>query len=60
MASLYILIPLSIILAFLIVGLFWWSGKSGQFDDLDGPAHRMMMDDDSPQVPDETPQQPEK
>ena len=26
---------------------FWWSGKNGQFDDLEGPAHRILMDDDS-------------
>ena len=28
-------------------GFFWWSGKNGQFDDLEGPAHRILMDDDS-------------
>ncbi len=47
MESLFILIPMSIFLALLIGYLFWWSGKSGQFDDLDGPAHRILMDDDS-------------
>ena len=26
--------------------IFWWSGKNGQFDDLEGPAHRILMDDD--------------
>lgn len=46
MESIYILIPLSIILAFLIGYFFWWSGKNGQFDDLEGPAHRIIMDDD--------------
>ena len=33
MESLYILIPISILLAFFIGYFFWWSGKSGQFDD---------------------------
>ena len=47
MESLYILIPISILLAFLIGYFFWWSGKSGQFDDLEGPAHRILMDDDN-------------
>ena len=37
----------SIILAFAIGYFFWWSGKNGQFDDLEGPAHRILMDDDS-------------
>lgn len=47
MESVFILIPISIILAFLIAYFFWWSGKNGQFDDLEGPAHRIIMDDDS-------------
>lgn len=46
MESLYLLIPVSIILVFIIAGLFWWSVRSGQFDDLEGPAHRILMDRD--------------
>ena len=45
MESLYILIPLSVVLVFVIGGVFWWSVRSGQFDDLEGPAHRLLMDD---------------
>lgn len=48
MESLYLLIPLSIVLVFVIGVIFWWSVKSGQFDDLEGPAHRILMDDDRP------------
>lgn len=48
MESLYILIPLSIVLVFFIGLVFWWSLKSGQFDDLEGPAYRILMDDDKP------------
>lgn len=44
---LYLLVPLSIVLVFLIGALFWWAVRSGQFDDMDGPAHRILMDDDS-------------
>ncbi|MDZ7595104.1 MAG: cbb3-type cytochrome oxidase assembly protein CcoS, partial [Thiobacillus sp.] len=29
----------------IVVGVFW-SIKSGQFDDLEGPAERILMDDD--------------
>ncbi|WP_188687674.1 cbb3-type cytochrome oxidase assembly protein CcoS [Silvimonas amylolytica] len=47
MESLYLLIPLSVLLVFLIGALFWWSMHSGQFDDLEGPAHRILQDDDS-------------
>ena len=43
---LMLLIPLSVVLVALIAGVFWWSVKSGQFDDLEGPAHRILADDD--------------
>lgn len=28
-----------------------WAVKNGQFEDLEGPAHRILMDDDDPMVP---------
>lgn len=46
MEILYLLIPLSVVLVFLIAWAFWWSVRSGQFDDLEGPAYRVLMDDD--------------
>jgi cbb3-type cytochrome oxidase maturation protein len=46
MEILYLLIPLSVALAFLIGAAFWWSVATGQFDDMDGPAHRILTDDD--------------
>lgn len=51
MESLYLLIPFSILLIFIIGGLFWWATRSGQFDDLEGPGHRILMDDDKPAPP---------
>ncbi len=45
MESLYLLIPISVLLVFVIGVLFWWSLRSGQFDDLEGPAYRLLMDD---------------
>jgi len=45
-SSLYILIPLSIVLVFAIGLVFWWSVKSGQYEDLDGPAYRLLFDDE--------------
>ena len=47
MESLYLLIPVSVVLVFVIAGLFWWSVRTGQFDDLEGPAHRIIMDRDT-------------
>jgi len=50
MESLYLLIPFSVGLVFLIGVIFWWSLKSGQMEDLEGPAYRLLMDDDRPSV----------
>ena len=46
MEIMYLLIPLSVVLVFLIGAVFWWSVRSGQFDDLEGPGYRVLMDDD--------------
>jgi cbb3-type cytochrome oxidase maturation protein len=47
MEVLMILIPLSVALVALVGGVFWWSVHNGQFDDLEGPAHRILADDDA-------------
>ena len=39
-----------IFVVLLILGVFW-SIKSGQFDDMEGPAERILMDDDDPKLP---------
>jgi cbb3-type cytochrome oxidase maturation protein len=44
----YLLLPLAVLIAAGIVAVFLWAVKSGQFDDLEGPAHRILMDDDEP------------
>jgi len=43
--GLYLLIPLSVVLVFIIGVIFWWSVRSGQYDDLEGPAYRLLLDD---------------
>ncbi|MFT3736350.1 MAG: cbb3-type cytochrome oxidase assembly protein CcoS [Rhodocyclaceae bacterium] len=45
-SSLAILIPVSLLLVFVIGGVLWWSVRSGQFEDLEGEAFRVIMDDD--------------
>ncbi len=50
MEIIYLLIPLSLILVGVIVWVFLWAVRSGQFDDLEGPAHRILMDDDGPKL----------
>lgn len=51
MDILLLLIPLSLVLVLLIGGVFAWSVKSGQYDDLEGPAHRILADDDAAAPP---------
>jgi cbb3-type cytochrome oxidase maturation protein len=47
MEVMYLLIPLSVVLVFVIGVVFWWSLRSGQFDDMEGPGYRVLMDDDT-------------
>ena len=51
MDILFLLIPISVIFVALIAVAFLWAVKAGQFDDLEGPAHRILMDDDTPAKP---------
>jgi cbb3-type cytochrome oxidase maturation protein len=46
MTVLLFLIPLALALGLVALAAFMWSLRSGQFDDLDGAAHRVLMDDD--------------
>jgi cbb3-type cytochrome oxidase maturation protein len=47
MEALYLLIPLSLVLVALAVWVFFGAADSGQFEDLEGPALRILRDDDS-------------
>ncbi len=47
MDILYLLIPISIVFVILIAWLFIWSVKSGQYEDMEGPAHKILMDNDA-------------
>ena len=46
MDVIYGLIPGMIILGLIMVGVLFWAARSGQFDDLEGDAHRILMDED--------------
>ncbi|WP_434986706.1 cbb3-type cytochrome oxidase assembly protein CcoS [Vreelandella zhaodongensis] len=46
MTILYLLIPLSLTLLGLAVWAFFWAVKHDQFEDLEGPAHRILFDND--------------
>jgi cbb3-type cytochrome oxidase maturation protein len=51
---LILLIPLSLVVVGVIAWIMLWAAKSGQFDDLEGPAHSVIMDDDTPPKDDTT------
>ena len=51
MSILYLLIPLAVILMVIAAGFFIWTVKHGQYDDMEGPAYRILMDDDDPRIP---------
>ena len=48
MESVFLLVPLAAVLALGTVAALFWAVRSGQFEDLEGPAHRILMDDDAP------------
>lgn len=50
MDILFLLIPLSVVLVFLIGAVFWLALRGGQFDDLESPGLNVVLDDDKPQA----------
>ncbi|HSG02375.1 MAG TPA: cbb3-type cytochrome oxidase assembly protein CcoS [Marinobacterium sp.] len=53
MDIIYLLIPIAIVLIAFGTWAFFWSVNTGQFDDLDSPAHRILYDDDEEMIPDD-------
>jgi cbb3-type cytochrome oxidase maturation protein len=54
MNIIYLLLPLALLLALIFVGLFLWANKQDQFEDLETPGKRILIDD----VPSSNKQQP--
>ena len=48
MSILFALIPLAVVLLAVAVWAFFWAVRSGQFDDLDTPAVRILLDEEEP------------
>ena len=46
MDSLYLLIPLSLLIVAVAVSIFFWAVRSGQYDDLDSEGERILFDED--------------
>ncbi|WNW10967.1 cbb3-type cytochrome oxidase assembly protein CcoS [Pseudomonas sp. DTU_2021_1001937_2_SI_NGA_ILE_001] len=48
MPALYIMIPAALLLVGVAIRVFFWAVDSGQYDDLDSPAHSILFDDEDP------------
>ncbi len=46
MGIMVMLIPGAVLLGLLGLGAFFWSLRSGQYEDLEGAAHRVLIDDE--------------
>ena len=55
MSVLIYLIPAALFLGLIGLAAFLWALKSGQFDDLEGAAERILIDEEAPDEPDNTP-----
>ena len=51
METIFVLLPLALLIAAVAVGFFIWAAKTGQFDDLETPAVRILFDDEEPRRP---------
>lgn len=45
------LIPAALLISGITIVVFYWSVKSDQYEDMDGEAHRILMDDDDEMIP---------
>jgi cbb3-type cytochrome oxidase maturation protein len=54
MSALYIALPFALLLALLFLAAFIWSVRSGQMDDLETPAHRILSEDEERKPPAES------
>lgn len=45
MDVLYLLIPLSVLIVFGVIGLFWWALQAGQFDQVEREGERILHDE---------------
>lgn len=50
MNIIFIMIPMAIVLIAMAVAFFFWATNNKQFDDLDSPAYRILLDDERDEV----------
>lgn len=52
MEAMYLLVPVSIVVVFAAIWVFFKASDGGQFDDLEGPGWRLLQDDDRARIND--------
>lgn len=60
MDILYLLIPIAVLLVVLATGAFFWAVKNDQFEDLEGPAHRILYDEPESNSDEKAPLEPKE
>ena len=50
MIVIFLLIPLSIVIAACFLGAFVWAVRSGQYEDTCTPSMRLLMDEQTPEI----------
>lgn len=60
MDVIYFLIPLALLLLISAIGAFLWAARSGQFEDLEREAHRILFDEDMKKSAPDNPPQPKE
>lgn len=53
MSGLAILIPVALFMGLAGLGFFFWAMRNDQFEDLEGAAHRVLIDDEQKPDPDD-------
>jgi len=48
MPALYVMIPAALLIVAIAIYIFFWAVDSGQYDDLESPAHSILFDDQDP------------
>ena len=51
MSALSLTLLIGVLVMLIVIVAFVFTVKSGQYDDLEGPAYRILMDDDDPLIP---------
>ncbi len=60
MEIIFVLVPLSLLIALVGLGAYAWALKRGQFDDLDAPPYRLLAEEEPSPAPPAQPKGPAK